>query len=125
MLYFNISDVIFITVKNVDYHCIIHDISKSEAIYLLKNFVLENRDYIKKIQIKEINIRNRVYNYYLYGLIKAKKLETKNILIDKKNYKYMVIYFTRYVHSKSIKMLNLHHELIRKVEEDERKKLHG
>ena len=99
MLYFNISDVIFITVKNVDYHCIIHDISKSEAIYLLKNFVLENRDYIKKIQIKEINIRNRVYNYYLYSLIKAKKLETKNILIDKKNYKYMVIYFTRYVHS--------------------------
>ena len=34
-----------------------------------------------------------------------------------------MIYFTRYVHSKSIKVLNLHyHELIGKIEENERKK---
>ena len=35
-----------ITIKNVDYHCIIHKISKSEAISLLKNSVLEDCEYI-------------------------------------------------------------------------------
>ena len=49
---------------------------------------------------------------------KKKKLETKNILIDEKNYKGLVIYFTRYVHSKSIKMLSLYYpKLIGKIEE--------
>ena len=42
----NIKDIAIITVKNVDYRCIIHNISKSEAIDLLKNAVLENRKYI-------------------------------------------------------------------------------
>ena len=42
----NISDIAIITVKNVDYRCIIHNINKSEAINLLKNHVLENRGYI-------------------------------------------------------------------------------
>ena len=37
----NITDIDIITIKNVDYHCIIHNISKSEAINLLKNSVLE------------------------------------------------------------------------------------
>ena len=36
----------------------------------------------------------RVHSYYFYYLIKTKILETKNILIDKKNYKDFVIYFT-------------------------------
>ena len=46
-----------------------------------------------------------------------KKLETKNFLIVEKSYKDLVIYFTRYVHSRSIKMLSLHyHELMRKKE---------
>ena len=41
-----------------------------------------------------------------------------NILIDKKNYKDLTIYFTRYVNSKSIKMLSLHyHELMGKIKE--------
>ena len=62
----------------------------------------------------------KVYNYYLDNLINVKKLETKNILIDKKNYKHLVIYFTRYVHCKSIKILNLHyHKLIGKNEKRE------
>ena len=42
----NISDITIITVKNVDYRCIIHNISKSEAINLLESAVLENRGYI-------------------------------------------------------------------------------
>ena len=46
MLSVNINDIAIITVKNVDYCCIIHNISKSEAINLLKNSVLENRGYI-------------------------------------------------------------------------------
>ena len=46
MLSVNISDVTIITVKNVDYRCITHSISKSEAINLSKNSVLEDRGYI-------------------------------------------------------------------------------
>ena len=42
MLSVNISDITVITVENVDYRCIIHNISKSEAINLLKSSVLEN-----------------------------------------------------------------------------------
>ena len=46
MLSVNISDIAIIAVKNVDYHCIIYNISKSEVINLLKNSVLENCEYI-------------------------------------------------------------------------------
>ena len=42
----NINDIAIITIKNVDYRCFIHNISKSEVINLLKNFVLEDRGYI-------------------------------------------------------------------------------
>ena len=44
MLSVNISDIAIIFVKNVGYCCIIHSISESEAINLLKNSVLENRE---------------------------------------------------------------------------------
>ena len=40
ILCLNISDIAIATVKNVDYRCIIHNISKSEAINLLKTSVL-------------------------------------------------------------------------------------
>ena len=43
MLCFNISNITIITVKNVDYCCIIHDITKSEAIILVKGVVFESR----------------------------------------------------------------------------------
>ena len=46
MLSVNICDTAFITVENVNYYCIIHNINKSKAINLLKNFILENRGYI-------------------------------------------------------------------------------
>ena len=48
MLCINIGNIANITVKNVDYRCIMHDISRSEAIHLLENYVLDNRRYIKK-----------------------------------------------------------------------------
>ena len=66
MFCLNPSDIATITVKGV--------ISKSEAIHLLANFVLD------EMNIKEINIQrnqNRVYNYYLDYLIKVKKNRKK------------------------------------------------
>ena len=47
MLCLNLSNIAIATVKIIDYHCIIHCISKSEAIDLLKNSVLEARVFIK------------------------------------------------------------------------------
>ena len=46
MLCLNISEIAIITVENVDYRCIMYNINKSEAIYLLENHVLENRGYL-------------------------------------------------------------------------------
>ena len=46
ILCLNISDIAIITVKNVVYRCIIHNISKSKANNLLDNSVLADRDYI-------------------------------------------------------------------------------
>ena len=60
---------------------------------------------VYKMHVKEINVKSRVYNYYFGNLIKVKKLETKDILIDKKNYKDLVIYLSKYVHSRPIKLL--------------------
>ena len=48
MLNVNISNIAVITVKNVDFYCIILNISKSEAIHLVENSVLEKRGYIYK-----------------------------------------------------------------------------
>ena len=74
--------------------------------------------------IIEINIKNRLYNYYFDHLIKTKNLETKNNLINEKNHKDLVIYFTRYGGGKSITLLSLHyHELMGKIEEHEGKKI--
>ena len=43
MLRLNISDIAIITVKGIYYRCIIHGISKSDAIHLLENPMLNNR----------------------------------------------------------------------------------
>ena len=45
MLCLNISNIAIITVKNLDYHCIKYN-SKSEAINLLENSVLEDCGYV-------------------------------------------------------------------------------
>ena len=42
----NTSNIAIITIKNADYRCIIHNISKSEPINLLENSVLEHCGYI-------------------------------------------------------------------------------
>ena len=46
MLTLSINDIGIITVKRVDCRYLIHDISNTEAIYLLKIAVLDNRGYI-------------------------------------------------------------------------------
>ena len=48
MLCLNISDIAIITFKNVDYCCIMYNISKSEVINLLEKSVLEDRDYTRR-----------------------------------------------------------------------------
>ena len=46
MLSVNINNIAIFTIKNVDYPCIIHNISKSEATNLFRNSVVEDRGYI-------------------------------------------------------------------------------
>ena len=58
MLSVNISSIAIITIKNIDYYFIIHNISKYEEINLLKNYVLEDRWYIY--------IKNIVLNFSLF-----------------------------------------------------------
>ena len=73
--------------------------------------------------IEEINSKNRVYKYYFDNLVKAKKLENKKFQLMKKNYEDLVIYFARYVHSKTRKMLSLnYHEFMGKVKINGEKK---
>ena len=40
MISIHVRDIAIITIKNVDYCCIVHNISKSEAINVLKNSML-------------------------------------------------------------------------------------
>ena len=75
------------------------------------------------MHVKEVNIKNRIYNYY-FEILSKEKTRNKKIFINKKNYKDLVIYITRYVYKKSIKMLCLYyHELIKKIEEHEKKNI--
>ena len=54
-----------------------------------------------------INIKNRVNNHS-DKLTTQQQTEIKNILINEKNFKDMMIFLNRYVNSKSIKMLRLY-----------------
>ena len=78
-----------------------------QLIYWKILCLIQDRGHILKIHFQEINIKNRVYNYHFDNVFRAKKKKkmTKHVLIDEKNYKDLTIYFTRYVHSKSIKCL--------------------
>ena len=45
---------------------------------------------ICKMHANEINFKNRVYKNHFDNLVKTKEIETKNILIDEKNYKDLI-----------------------------------
>ena len=61
MLSVNKRDIAIITVKNVDYRCLIHNISKSDAINLLKNSVFEICGYIYKNIVLNFGIFKTVF----------------------------------------------------------------
>ena len=44
MICLNVSDIVIITVKDVDFCCIIYNISKSKAINLIENSALDDRE---------------------------------------------------------------------------------
>ena len=46
ILCLNITNFVIVTVKGVDYHCIIHDITRSNPTYLSENSVFKNCGYI-------------------------------------------------------------------------------
>ena len=57
MLCPNLSNTAIITVKGVDYHCIIHGINKSDTFHLLGNLVLYYYGYLQNAN-QRINIKN-------------------------------------------------------------------
>ena len=78
MLSVTISDIAIITVKNVDYRCIIHSISKYEVINLLKNSVLEDLAYCLKFQ----SVYSRQFFFTFFILVYIKWLTVNIELVD-------------------------------------------
>ena len=70
--------------------------------------------YMYKMLYKEINIKNRAYNYY-ENLVKVDDLQTKNTIIHEKSYEGLIIYFVRYILKKSIDTMSLYY--IKNIEE--------
>ena len=72
MVSVNISNIAIITVKNVDYRCIIHSISKSEANNVFKNSVFEDcgKD-IKRYRHKFQSIQNRFFYFFCLVYMKG------------------------------------------------------
>ena len=64
MLSFNISNITIITVKNVDYCCIIHNIRKTEAINLLILF-LKIVGIYKKNCLKFCSVQDRFFTFFV------------------------------------------------------------
>ena len=79
----------------------------------------------KKSILKIISTTIKVIYNYQGNLIKAKILETKNILIDEKNFNDLTVCFTRYDYGKLIKMLSLYYELVGKIKEHDGKKVNN
>ena len=70
-----------------------------------------------------ISIKNSVHNHS-NDLIKPEEIEIKNILINQKNFKDLVIHFTGDVNCKSIKMLSLYfYKLMVKIDKNEGKNI--
>ena len=65
MLSVNISNIAYITIKNVHYLCIIHDISNSGSINLLENSVLEHLVIYKIIDLS-FSLLKKVYLFIYF-----------------------------------------------------------
>ena len=66
----NISDIAIVTIKNVDYLCIILNIIKSEEINLLKNSVLEDLGYIRNIVLIYSPRKTVSFTYFCFSIYK-------------------------------------------------------
>ena len=67
----NISDIAIITVKNVNYRCIIHNISKSETFNLLKFLFLKIvYIYIYKNIVLNFSLLKAVFLLFLLSIYK-------------------------------------------------------
>ena len=82
-----ISDIAIIAIKNVDYFCIIHNISKSEAVNLLKNSVFKDRGYFYKILSAQDSffkiffcIYKMVDSEYSMGIFKSVKISIGTVM---------------------------------------------
>ena len=69
ILCINISNIAITTVNNVDYRCTIHN-SKSEAINLLENSVLEDYEYNKKYCLNFQPTEGSCFYFFLLLYIK-------------------------------------------------------
>ena len=90
MFCLNLSNVTMITITCVVYLCIIPNISKSEAINLSKNYVLDDCRYIKKCISK--NPISKVEPLTIILTIQRKQENSNKYIsiikpINKKNYK--------------------------------------
>lgn len=61
------------------------------------------------MHVKEIDVKNGVYNYYFNNMVNAKELGTKNIFIDGKSYKGLVIFLLDMFITSQVNMLSLHY----------------
>ena len=64
MLNININDIAIINIKNVDYRCIVHNSSTSEAAKLVENSVIENCIYIKKYCLNFQSTQDRFFLFF-------------------------------------------------------------
>ena len=66
-----LSDITIVTVKGIDYRCVIHYSSKFNANHLLEKSLLDDHEYIYKMRIKEINVKNRLYGIMSLTLLRV------------------------------------------------------
>ena len=69
MLSVNIKDITIIALQNIDYRCIIHNISKSEIINLLKSAMLENRACISNNIVFIFSLFILIFLYSIYKMV--------------------------------------------------------
>ena len=69
MLSVNIKDITIIALQNIDYRCIIHNISKSEIINLLKSAMLENRACISNNIVFIFSLFFLIFLYSIYKMV--------------------------------------------------------
>ena len=71
MLSVNLNDIAIITIKNVDYHCTIYNISISKAINFIKTYILEYREYIYiNIALMFSLLKTVIFNAFVLVYIK-------------------------------------------------------